>query len=416
MRVLIVSHSDISGGAARATYRLHQGCRKTDLDSSMIVREKFSDDDTISCGHSMAAKLSAWTRSRIENRMQSLRAFESSEFVSVNLLPTRWSRKINGVNADVVNLHWFGSGALSIRDVARIRPPVVMTLHDMWGFCGAEHYAPDHQAARWRAGYRRRDRAEQNQGVDISRFVWRSKRSHWRPVPVICPSRWLAECAQSSALMHTWPIHVVPNVLNVDVFRPLDNRTARHALNLPQEKKIILYGAVGQQTDKRKGFDLLIEALNRLENRGDEYVGVIFGHGEPQNIPRAGFPLHWVGYIEDDSILASLYSAADVMVVPSRQEAFGQTASEAQSCGTPVVAFGATGLKDVVVHRQTGYLAEAFSTDDLARGLSWILENEQRRAEMGCAARIRAVECWHPSVIVAKYEAVFRQALGEIGE
>jgi glycosyltransferase involved in cell wall biosynthesis len=124
-----------------------------------------------------------------------------------------------------------------------------------------------------------------------------------------------------------------------------------------------------------------------------------------------GFPLSWVGYIEDDSLLASLYSAADVMVVPSRQEALGQTASEAQACGTPVVAFAATGLKDVVVHRKTGYLAEAFSTDDLARGLSWILEDEQRRAAIGQAARFRAVECWHPSVTVAQYREVYQQAV-----
>jgi glycosyltransferase involved in cell wall biosynthesis len=211
--------------------------------------------------------------------------------------------------------------------------------------------------------------------------------------------------------MHTWPIHVVPYALDVDVFCPLERRSARNAFDLPPEKKIILFGAVGKHTDKRKGFDLLVEALSRLDNRQEEYIGLIFGQSEPQHIPKVGFPLSWVGYIEDDSLLASLYSAADVMVVPSRQEALGQTASEAQACGTPVVAFAATGLKDVVVHRKTGYLAEAFSTDDLARGLSWILEDEQRRAAIGQAARFRAVECWHPSVTAAQYRAVYQQAV-----
>ena len=144
MRVLMVSQSDISGGAARAAYRLHQGCRKLGLDSLMIVREKSSNDETVSCDRSISAKIAARVRSRFENRMQGLRAFQSSEFVSVNLLPTRWSRKINAVNADVVNLHWFGSGALSIRDAAQIKSPMVMTLHDMWGFCGAEHLSLIH--------------------------------------------------------------------------------------------------------------------------------------------------------------------------------------------------------------------------------------------------------------------------------
>jgi len=411
MRTLIVSHSDISGGAARATYRLHQGCRKHDLDSSMIVREKSSEDDTVSCDHSLVAKIAARIRSRTEHRAQNLRAFEASGFVSLNLLPTRWSRRINAVKADVVNLHWFGSGALSIRDVARIRRPVVMTLHDMWGFCGAEHYAPDHEAARWRSGYSPRGQGAQNRGIDFSRRVWRSKSRHWQPVPVVCSSRWLAESARSSALMKGWPVHVIPYVLDVDVFRPLPREAARNALNLPQEKRIILFGAAGEFADERKGLDLLIEALGRVDNSREEYIGVIFGQSEPENPPRLGVPLHWVGYVEDDSILASLYSAADVMVVPSRQEALGQTASEAHGCGTPVVAFDATGLKDVVVHRQTGYLAEAFSADDLALGMKWVLEDEPRRAAMGRAARRRALECWHSSVIVAQYREVYQQAL-----
>jgi glycosyltransferase involved in cell wall biosynthesis len=213
--------------------------------------------------------------------------------------------------------------------------------------------------------------------------------------------------------MKSWPVHVVPNVLDVDVFRPLPGKHARNALHLPHEKRIILCGAAAGHADKRKGFDLLIEALGRLDNTRGEYVGVIFGQSEPDKVPRVGIPLHWVGYVEDDSILASLYSSADVMVVPSRQEAFGQTASEAQACGTPVVAFDATGLKDVVAHRQTGYLAEAFSTDDLAHGMSWVLENEPRRTAIGRAARQRAVECWHSSVIVAQYQAICQKTLEE---
>ena len=411
MRVLIVSHSDISGGAARATYRLHQGCRKNDLDSSMIVREKLSDDDTVSCDRSMAAKLAARVRSRIEHRFQKLKTFESCGFVSVNLLPTRWSRRINAANADVVNLHWFGSGALSVRDVARIRRPVVMTLHDMWGFCGAEHYAPDREDARWRQGYSHREQGGQKRGIDINRRVWRKKSQHWQPVPVICPSRWLAECARTSALMKGWPVHAVPYVLDLEVFQPLSKEAARNDLNLPREKKIILFGAAGDLTDKRKGLDLLIEALSRIDNTRGEYVGVIFGQNMPENAPHVGVPLLWVGYVDDDSTLALLYSAADVMVVPSRQESFGQTASEAQGCGTPVVAFDATGLKDVIAHRQTGYLAEAFSPDDLSNGIIWILEDEPRRAAIGSAARRRAVENWHSSVVVAQYLSVYQQAL-----
>ena len=71
-----------------------------------------------------------------------------------------------------------------------------------------------------------------------------------------------------------------------------------------------------------------------------------------------------------------MYSAADVMVVPSIQESFGQTASEAMACETPVVAFSTTGLTDVVDHKENGYLAKPFKADDLAHGIDWVVRNE----------------------------------------
>lgn len=74
--------------------------------------------------------------------------------------------------------------------------------------------------------------------------------------------------------------------------------------------------------------------------------------------------------------LACLYSAADVVCVPSRQETFGQTASEPQACGVPVVAFDTTGLKDVVEHKVTGYLAMPFDVADFARGIEWVLNSD----------------------------------------
>lgn len=63
------------------------------------------------------------------------------------------------------------------------------------------------------------------------------------------------------------------------------------------------------------------------------------------------------------------------MIVPSRQEAFGQTASEAMACETPALAFAHTGLLDIIDNKINGYLAEPYDTDDLAHGIEWILNN-----------------------------------------
>ncbi|MCK7575581.1 MAG: glycosyltransferase [Chromatiales bacterium] len=101
-------------------------------------------------------------------------------------------------------------------------------------------------------------------------------------------------------------------------------------------KAELLFGAYKSQ---RKGFDLLTEAFARLRGQVPGLELVVFGQTEPKNAPDLGFSVHYCGRLSDDLSLRVLYSAADAMLVPSRQEAFGQTASEALACGTPVIAF-----------------------------------------------------------------------------
>jgi glycosyltransferase involved in cell wall biosynthesis len=407
MRPLLVAYSDISGGAARATYRIHTALRASGVQSELAVRRKFSNNQTVHEFREGAAQALQRVRPRLQSYVQRLQRTPNPVLHSSNLVPSRWARYLT---ADVVNLHWVGAGALSIEDVARIDAPVVMTLHDMWGFCGSEHYAPDHPEARWVVGYDRRNRPQGHFGMDLDRLTWHRKRQHWRPMTVVTPSRWLADCARKSALMAEWPVHVVPHPLDVAVFRPHTKTQARTRFGLPHEAKVVLFGAIGGSADPRKGFELLLGALRQLDDTGG-VIGVVFGGGEPADPPRAGLPMRWMGSIDDDEALAMLYSAADVMVVPSRQEALGQTASEAQACGTPVVAFDATGLSDVVEHRGTGYLATPFERVSLARGIAWVLEDDDRRARIGEAARVRAKQLWDPKVVARQYVAAYERAM-----
>ena len=80
-----------------------------------------------------------------------------------------------------------------------------------------------------------------------------------------------------------------------------------------------------------------------------------------------------LGKIKDDKVLKYFYNTLDLIVVPSRLEAFGQTASEANSCGIPVVSFNNSGLKNIIVHKKNGWLAKPFNTQDLAKGILYIL-------------------------------------------
>jgi glycosyltransferase involved in cell wall biosynthesis len=413
MKITVVSQSDTSGGAARAAFRLHKALLVNGVGSRMRVAEKKSDLATVdgSVGNMMAKKWFALRRNLAEKlmRMQSTPNFtiHSPSVVSSGIVD-----ELNASVTEVVNLHWVCGEFLSVEDIGRISKPTVWTLHDMWAFCGAEHYAPDDGSARWRLGYRVENRLTEQKGLDIDRWVWNRKRKNWtHPVHIITPSRWLAECVRNSALMYDWPVTVIPNPLDTRQFQPWPKALARQILGLPLDVNVVLFGAIGGGSDLRKGWDLLQPALGIVADKMPDMHGVIFGQSEPINPPSLGMPLHWLGHLNDDVTLALLYSAADVMVVPSRQENLPQSGTEAQACGCPVVAFNCTGLPDVVAHEETGYLAKPYDFENLAKGIRWVLEDTQRHSRLRSAARARALQLWSPDVVVPQYMKVYEATI-----
>ncbi len=343
-----------------------------------------------------------------------LQKTENANIHSCNWIPSGWAKTINASGVDIVNLHWVGGETLSVEDIGRIRKPVVWTLHDMWPFCGAEHYATDDDSARWRSAYQRCNRTDTESGVDLDRWVWKRKQRNWlRTMHIVCPSRWLANCAQTSTLFRDWPVTVIPNTLDTQLYKPLEQEFCRDALNLPLDRKIILFGATGSKNDFRKGYDLLLQAIKQLSRRTESLniLVVIFGHSEPETPQEIAITTRWMGHIHDDTTLALLYNAADVMVVPSRQENLPQAATEALACACPVVAFNCTGLRDVVDHRKSGYLARPYEPDDMAKGLHWMLEDTDRLRAMGHAGREKALNHWSPEIVIPQYLKVFRKML-----
>ena len=189
---------------------------------------------------------------------------------------------------------------------------------------------------------------------------------------------------------------------------------ARMALGLPLDKRLLLMGTVDGSADPRKGADLLREAIRRVVADPAGAVELaIYGQSAPAQGDDWPCRVHWLGPVRDDRVLALAYSSADMMVVPSRQDNLPNTAVEAQACGVPVVAFDVGGLPDIVVHRESGWLAKPFDAGDLAAGILWVLEDEARWLSLSRAARENAVARFSPAVVAAQYAAVYEQVLGE---
>jgi glycosyltransferase involved in cell wall biosynthesis len=320
---------------------------------------------------------------------------------------------IDASGADIVNVHWINMGFMSIAQLGRIRTPSVWTLHDMWVFTGGRHYTPEGPDARWRGAFLNGNAPKDDSRWDVDRWVWNRKRRRWTtPRQLVTPSRWLAGMAQESALMSDWPVAVIPNALNTDVFCPYPQAEARAFHHLPADVPLVLFALTTGLDDPRKGWDLLKDALRRLRLDRPDVELAVLGHDAPpgqwaDDLPRA----HWLGRLHDDRALAMAYSAADVTVVPSRQDNLPQTGTEAQACGCPVVGFRIGGLPDVLVDRETGFLADELEPASLATGLAWVLADDSRHEDLSARARERAVRLWSPSVVSAQYKALFEATL-----
>jgi glycosyltransferase involved in cell wall biosynthesis len=433
LKILHVNAFDITGGAARAAYRIHRSLVEHGaahgLMPQMRVVSQLSVDPTV-IGGPPTSQSPIWRRLKPRLAHHARRGFRTGNptFHSVAWPSTGLGAELQQLHhqgqADLVHLHWLGDGTISIEEIGRLPMPLVWTLHDQWAFCGAEHYTspplPGETASsdeRFAAGYSTASRPAHESGPDLNRRTWLRKRRAWRkPIHIVCPSHWLADCARRSTLMGDWSITVIPNPIDLNVWATCDQGHARALLGLPASRPLVLFGAMGGSTDPRKGADLLLEALQRLRSQvaGTPLAQlelVVFGQSRPAQPPDLGFPIHYSGHLHDDLSLRLLYAAADVMVVPSRQEAFGQTASEAHACGTPVVAFATGGLVDIVDHHITGALAEPFDPLSLAAAIRWVLEDPQRRRQLGAAARQRAERLWDPARVAGLYAEVYGQAL-----
>lgn len=286
--------------------------------------------------------------------------------------------------ADVVHFHW-AVGMFDFRNAANVigNKPAVWTLHDMNPFTGGCHYSEGCD------GFKRACEAcPLLNGSDIAHGFWNQKKLAYgglRNLHIVCPSQWLADLAAESSLFRGFPIHVIPNPLPVDVFRPVNKLTARRRLGFPLDKKLVLFGA-DSLANKRKGGDLLVESIEKLSARGlaDGVEGVVFGASSLQ----IGVKTHSLGEVSDASKLALVYAAADAFAFPSREDNAPMTLAEAMLCGTPAVSFPVGNAEDLITHRETGYIARYQDTTDFAEGLAWALEAP--RSEVALA---RSINC-----------------------
>ncbi|MFE4107081.1 glycosyltransferase family 4 protein [Almyronema epifaneia] len=408
MKPLILSTSDIEGGAARATYRLHQGLKQLAVPSQMLVRAKLSRDRTVKAEKSLLTKLGPQM-----NGVPLRRYPKRNRMISAQWFPDAIAKQVAQINPDIINLHWVCNGFVKIETLAQLNRPLVWTLQDMWPMTGGCHY--NEGCDRYQKACGQCPQLASDREQDLTRAIWQRKRKAWQDVDltIVTPSHWMADCVRASSLLGDRRVEVIPFCLDTQIYRPFDPKFARDALGLPPDKQIILFGALAATADQRKGFHLLVPALQALGQAGwQERVELaVFGASAPDEPIDLGFKANYLGSFQDDLSLALVYSAADVMIVPSLQESFGQTTSEALACGTPVVAFDATGPKDIVDHQQNGYLVKPYDVQDLTHGIAWVLAEAERLAQLKVQAREKAERAFALDIQAKQYLQLYQDLL-----
>ncbi len=410
MRILHINTFDLYAGAARAVYRLHKALLASGVDSMLLVQSKAGDDKTVWGPESQIGKGMGLVRPMLD-QIPLLRypKRKKGPFHPAWLPFAGVLRKIEEIDPDIVHLHWIARGFVRIEQLAKIRKPIVWSLHDMWAFTGGCHY--DGGCGKYEKMCGNCPVLGSGKDKDLSRRVFLRKQSRFSKLSRLTVnglSSWLAECAGSSSLLQNTNVLNLPNPIDTETYKPLARDQAKELLGFSAEKKHILFGAMNATSEERKGFAELIQAIDSLS--ADDIELAVLGSSKPENVPRLPFQSRYLGRLHDDLSLRILYSAADVVVVPSRQENLSNTCLEALACGTPVVGFDIGGNRDMIDHRENGYLAAPFDPKDLASGIEFCLYQADAQ-KMRENARSKVLRNFDSQLVADRYIALYKSIL-----
>lgn len=417
MRVLIVNTSERIGGAAIAANRLMEALNNSGVKTKMLVLHKQTDHVSViplekSWMHPIKF---VWERICIwkANHFHKHKLFEvdlANTGTDITSLP-------EFRDADVIHLHWINQGFLSLKCIERIiqsGKPVVWTMHDMWPFTGICHYSGDctryqrechHCCLLYSGGSKN----------DISRKVFVRKQQLLQQTKMyfVACSQWLEKLAKESSLLSNQYICNIPNAINTNLFHPMDKRNARTKLNLPMDKRLLLFGSL-KITDKRKGVEYLIDACRWIQDKypdlKDQLAIVTMGKAGEEMKHLFPFQVYDLEYIGAERDLVDVYNAVDLYVTPSLQDNLPNTIVEAMACGVPCVGFHTGGIPQMIDHLHNGYVAEYKNAQDFANGIHWALVEDDYATLSEMAAR-KALITYSEGTVAKRYIEVYNKAI-----
>lgn len=411
MKILHLNFSDNEGGAAIAMFRLHSLLIKNKIDSNVLVFSKKTNSTSVIEVSNFYERIKNKFKRKIAFNLTKFQKIYSKSTHSLNIFDSGIIKNIEKINPDILHLHWVNNEFLSIKEISKINKPIVWTFYDMWPFCGAEHYTED---TRFINGYNKSNKPKQNNKLDLNKIIWQQKKKFWNnnKFKIVSLSNWLSRQICVSDLFKNNEIYTIPPPIDFINWNKIDKKIARDKLGIQNNKKILLFGAANGASDKRKGFDIISRILKENFFKDKEIELILFGAKQNFNYENENISVKNFGHIvfNDYKKLSLLYSAADLTLLPSKLEAFGQVGLESLSCGTPVISFKKTGPEDIIIHKKNGYLAEYLDKEDFFNGIKWFLNlNKNQINTLNSYSRESVMEVFNEKKIFNSYLKIYKK-------
>ena len=389
MKIVIINTSERTGGAAVAAGRLGKALEQAGIQVDKLVRKdtwlnrfRFYWERLIIflCNHLNRKNLFAVS---IANTGMDLSGHPSVK------------------EADIIHLHWINQGFLSVSNLGKLinsGKPIVWTLHDLWPATAICHY-PD-KCKKYQSKCSQCPLQVTNSLFDLANWTYnRKKQIGLNKIHFIGCSKWITEMAKKSSLLEGASFTSIPNPIDTYVFKPLVKKDSRKRFQLPKDKFLLLFAAA-----KLSDCSILKQYYT------DKIEIVLMGNGSEELCQALPFKVNSLGYISDTSTMVAAYSCADLFVIPSLEDNLPNTIMESMACGTPCVGFEIGGIPEMIDHRVNGYVANYKDAGDLANGIQWVLEHEDRLAlSDACVKKVQ--ENYTEEVVAKQYTALYGKLL-----
>jgi glycosyltransferase involved in cell wall biosynthesis len=319
-------------------------------------------------------------------------------------------------SVDVLHLHNLHGHYFDLRALTDLsqKVPVVITMHDAWLLSG--NCAHSFTCDKWQTGCGACPDISIYPGLtrDTTALNWRRKKGIYAhsQIYLATPSQWLMNKAMASILAPAIvQSKVIPNGIDLSIFKPADRAKARHQLGIDMDAKVILFAANGIKRNPFKDYATIYDAIKQLSKVNTSKVIVIALGEEGKSEAIGNIHISYVPPISDRHKVASYYQAADVYVHASHADTFPTSILEAMACGLPVVATAVGGIPEQVDDGITGLLVAPEDSSAMASGIERILKSPELSAQMSHAAAAKAKTHYSIELQTERYLTWFEDIL-----